>query len=146
MLSDGKPRSRDNAMGEAIMNHRLSIESFVDGLSARALLSAIRRHLAVVLACTLSLSVGAGFYGLGEPRWYRAEGILVIHPVPQRTAEIQELPDPNPDGNYIQSEVDILTSRSVIEPVVQSLRLWDALEFRDPQGWSWQLVEARLGA
>src|SRR5215469_14085516 len=108
------------------MNHRMSIESLVDGLSARALLSAIRRHLAVVLACTLSLSVGGGFYALGLPRWYQAEVILVIHAVPQRTAEIQELPDPNPDSNYIQSEVDILKSRSVIEPVVQSLRLWDA--------------------
>src|SRR5262249_46580375 len=62
-------------------------------------------------------------------------------------AEIQELPDPSPDINFIQSEVDILKSRSVIEPVVRSLRLWDAPEFQKmvhPYAWNWQLVESRL--
>ncbi len=124
------------------------VESFEDAFSARALLSSIRRHLAVVLACTLSLCIVGALVGLGLPAWYQAEGVLVIRAVPQRTAEIQELPDPVPDANFIQSEVDILKSRSVIEPVVRSLRLWEAPEFQPteyPKGWTWQLVEARLG-
>jgi len=119
-----------------------------DGLSARMLLSSIRRHPAIVLAFTLSLCTAGALVGLGLPSWYQAEGVLVIRAVPQRsTAEIQELPDPNPDTNFIQSEVDILKSQSVIEPVVNSLRLWEAPEFQPveyPKGWTPQIVEARL--
>ena len=121
---------------------------FEDGLSARALLSSIRRHPAIVLAFTLSLCAAGALVGLGLPAWYQAEGVLVIHARPQRMAEIQELPDPSPDVNFILSEADILQSRSVIEPVVRSLRLWEAPEFQKteyPKGWSWQIVEARLG-
>jgi uncharacterized protein involved in exopolysaccharide biosynthesis/Mrp family chromosome partitioning ATPase len=127
------------------VNDSPRIESFEDGLSARALLSSIRRHLFLVLAFTLSLCVAGYLYGQGLPAWYQAEGVLVVHVQPQRTAEIQELPDPVPDLNVIQSETDILRSRLVIEPVVRSLRLWEVPEFKDPQGWSWQIVEARLG-
>ena len=132
------------------MNNVVAIESIEDGLSARALLSSIRRHLAVVLVATLLLSVAGALVSLGLPAWYKAEGSLVIRAVPQRTAQIQELPDPAPDVNFLQSEVDILTSRSVIEPVVRSLRLWDAPEFQPraspyPYGWTWELLEARLG-
>ena len=128
----------------------LSVESIEDGLSARALLSSIRRHLAVVLVTTVSLCVAGALVGLGLPAWYKAEGVLVIRAAQQRTAEIQELPDPAPDLNFLQSEVDILKSRSVIEPVVRSFRLWDATEYQPPAspypyGWTWQLVEARLG-
>src|SRR5216683_3003815 len=143
---------RANAREEAMMGNGLSIrdlsQPFEDGLSARALLSSIRRHWAMVLALTLLLCAAGALIGLGLPAWYKAEGVLVIRAVPQRTAEIQELPDPSPDVHFIQSEVDILKSRSVIEPVVRSLRLWEAPEFQKmelPQGWSWQLVEARLG-
>ena len=121
-------------------------QRFEDGLSARALLSSIRRHLAIVLAFTLSLCAAGYLYGLGLPAWYQAEGVLVIHAQPRRTAEIQELPDPSLDLNGIQSELDILKSRLVIEPVVRSLKLWEAPEFRNPQGWNWQLAKARLGA
>jgi polysaccharide biosynthesis transport protein len=119
-----------------------------DGLSARALLSSIRRHLVIVLAFTSSLCAAGTLVGLGLPAWFKADGVLVIHARPQRMAELQELPDPAPDVNVIQSEVDILQSRSVIEPVVRSLRLWEAPEFQKteyPQGWNWQIVEARLG-
>jgi succinoglycan biosynthesis transport protein ExoP len=132
------------------MNNVVSVESLEDGLSARALLASIRRHLGVVLTATLSLCVAGALFGLGLPAWYKAEGVLVIRAVPQRTAEIQELPDPAPDLNLLQSEADILRSRSVIEPVVRSLRLWDSPEFQPsatpyPYGWTWQLTEARLG-
>jgi len=112
------------------------------------LLLSIRRHLVVVLAFTLSLCAAGALVGLGLPAWYQAEGVLVLRAVPRSAAEIQELPDPFLDINFIQSEVDILKSRSVIEPVVRSLRLWEAPEFQKteyPKGWNWQLVEARLG-
>src|SRR6516162_342985 len=121
---------------------------FEDGLSAQALLSSMRRHLALVVAFTLSLCAAGAFIGLGLPSWYQAEGVVVIRAVPRSTAEIQELPDPSPDLNFIQSEADILQSRSVIEPVVRSLRLWEAPEFQKmeyPKGWNWQIVESRLG-
>ena len=123
-------------------------QRFEDGLSARTLLSSIRRHLAIVLAFTLSLCAAGALVGLGLPAWYQAEGVLVIHARPQRIAELQELPDPFPDSPAILSEVDILQSRSVIEPVVRSLSLWEAPEFQKmeyPKGWNWQIVEARLG-
>ena len=118
-----------------------------DGLSARALLSSIRRHLAMVLGFTLALCVMGALVGLGLPAWFKAEGVIVIHARQQRIAEFQELPDPSPDSSFIQSEVDILQSRSVIEPVVRSLRLWEAPEFQEmkyPKGWSRQAVEERL--
>src|SRR5712671_3555789 len=120
-----------------------------DGLSARAMLSSIRRHPAMVLAFTLSLCIAGALVGLGLPAWFKAEGVVVIHSRPPRMTDFQELPDPSPDLNngVIQSEVDILQSRSVIEPVVRSLRLWEAPEFQKmdyPQGWSWQTVEGRL--
>jgi polysaccharide biosynthesis transport protein len=133
-----------------MMNNVVSVESIEDGLSARALLASIRRHRVMVLAATVSLCIAGALVGLGLPAWYKAEGVLVIRAMPQRTEEIQELPDPAPSVNFLQSEVDILKSRSVIEPVVRSLRLWDAPEFQPPaspypNGWTWQLVEARLG-
>jgi uncharacterized protein involved in exopolysaccharide biosynthesis/Mrp family chromosome partitioning ATPase len=134
-------------MGVGVSIRDLS-QGFEDGLSARALLSSIRRHLVIVLAFALSLCAAGALVGLGLPAWYQAEGVLVIRAVPQRMAEIQELPDPAPDTSFIQSEVDIVKSRSVIEPVVRSLRLWDAPEFQKmeyPKGWTWQIVEARLG-
>jgi uncharacterized protein involved in exopolysaccharide biosynthesis len=59
------------------------------------LLSSIRRHRAILLAFTLSLCAAGALVGLGLPAWYKAEGVLVIRAVPQRTAEIQELPDPD---------------------------------------------------
>src|SRR5216684_5208893 len=134
-------------MGDGLLVSDLS-QRFEDGLSARAILSSIRRHLAMVLAFTLSLCIAGALVGLGLPAWFKAEGVVVIHSRPQRMADLQELPDPSPDLNVIQSEVDILQSRSVIEPVVRSLRLWEAPEFEKmeyPKDWSWQNVEARLG-
>jgi capsular exopolysaccharide synthesis family protein len=134
-------------MSDALSHGNLD-QPFEDGLTARALLSCIRRHLLLVLGFTLSLCVAGTLVGLGLPAWYKAEGVLVIRALPQRSAEFQELPDPAPDINFIQSEVDILKSRSVIEPVVRSLRLWEATEFQQteyPHGWNWQLVGARLG-
>jgi succinoglycan biosynthesis transport protein ExoP len=118
-----------------------------DGLSARALLSSIRRHLVIVIVFTVSLCTVGALIGLGLPAWYQAEGVLVIHARPQRSAELQELPDPAADLTVIQSEVDLLQSRSVIEPVVRQYRLWEAPEFQRqdyPKGWTWQTVKARL--
>jgi polysaccharide biosynthesis transport protein len=121
---------------------------FEDGLSARALLASIRRHLAIVVVFTLSLGAAGVLIALGLPAWFQAEGVLVIPAAPQRIAELQELPDASPDQDSIQSQVDILESHSVIEPVVRQLRLWEAPEFQPmehPYGWSWSTVEARLG-
>ena len=121
---------------------------FEDGLSARALLASIRRHLAIVVVFTLSLGAAGALIGLGLPAWFQAEGVLVIPAAPQRIAELQELPDASPDQYSIQSQADILESRSVIEPVVRQLRLWEAPEFQPtehPYRWSWSTVEARLG-
>jgi succinoglycan biosynthesis transport protein ExoP len=123
-------------------------QPFEDGLSARALFSSIRRHLALVVAFTLLLSIAGTLVGLGLPATFQAEGVVVIPSRPQRMTDLQELPDSSPDLYAIQSQVDILKSRSVIEPVVRSLRLWEAPEFQGteyPKGWKWQTVEARLG-
>jgi succinoglycan biosynthesis transport protein ExoP len=141
-----------NSRDEAMMADGLFASDpgrpFEDGLSARALLSSIRRHLLMVLAFTLLLCTAGAVVGLGLPAWFQAEGVVVIHARPQRMAELQELPDPTPDVYVISSEADILKSRSVIEPVVRSLRLWNAPEFQKmehPRGWNWETVEARLG-
>ncbi|HEX4210176.1 MAG TPA: hypothetical protein VHY56_07285, partial [Candidatus Binataceae bacterium] len=119
-----------------------------DGLSARALLSSIRRHLVIVIVFTVSLCAVGWLIGLGLPAWYKAEGVLVIHARPQPlAAELQELPDPGADLSVMQSEVDILISRSVSEPVVRLFRLWEAPEFQKmdyPSGWTWQTAKARL--
>src|SRR5260370_4710595 len=133
-------------MGDGLLAGDLS-QPAADGLSARALLSSIRRHLVIVLAFTLLLCAVGWLIGLGLPAWYKAEGVLVIHARPQRLAELQELPDPAAEISVIQSEVDILLSRSVIEPVVRYYRMWDAPEFQKmdyPNGWTWQMAEARL--
>jgi polysaccharide biosynthesis transport protein len=133
-------------MGDGLLAGDLS-QPAADGLSARVLLSSIRRHLVIVIAFTLSLSAAGALIGLGLPAWYQAEGVLVIHARPQRSAELQELPDPGAEVSVIQSEVDILQSRSVIEPVVRSFRLWEAPEFQKqdyPKGWTWQTAKARL--
>jgi uncharacterized protein involved in exopolysaccharide biosynthesis/Mrp family chromosome partitioning ATPase len=134
-------------MGDGVLVGDLS-RPFEDGLSARMLLSSIRRHLTMVLAFTVSLCIAGALIGLGLPAWFQAQGIVVIHSRPHRMADLQELPDPAPDLNVIQSEVDILKSRSVIEPVVRSLRLWEAPEFQKteyPKGWNWPTVRMRVG-
>src|SRR5712692_5654646 len=122
-------------------------QGFNDGLSARALLSSIRRHLRVVLTLSLSLCAAGALIGLGLPPWFQAGTVLIIHARPQRMTDVQELPDPVPDIPIVRSETDVLRSRSVIEPVVRSLGLWRLPEFQDmeyPGGWSWQNVEVRL--
>jgi uncharacterized protein involved in exopolysaccharide biosynthesis/Mrp family chromosome partitioning ATPase len=119
----------------------------LDGLSARALFSSMRRHLPLVLAFTFMLCAAGLLIGLGLPAWFEADGVVVIHARPQRMAELQELPDATPDLYVIQSEADILQSRSVIEPVVRSLRLWEAPEFQKmeyPKGWNPKFVEMHL--
>src|SRR5438270_8483978 len=115
-----------------------------NALSARALLSSIRRHLALVAALMLSLAAIGGIFGLGLPAWFQAESVLIVNARPQRIAEVQELPDPVPDLAVMRSEVDMLQSRSVIEPVVRSLELWRIPEFQEreyPGGWTWQNVQ-----
>src|SRR6516165_8295590 len=95
-----------------------------DGLSVRALLASIRRHLGVVLVLFLSFCAAGAVIGLGLPPWVQAEAVLVIH-----------------------CEVDVLQSRSVIEPVVRSLALWEQPEFQKreyPGGWTWEALETRL--
>lgn len=115
-----------------------------DGLSARMLLSSIRRHLLLVVSFTLVLGAVGYLIALGQPTWYQAEGVMVIRAQSPRTAAIEELPDPSPDGAVIQSELDILKSKLVIEPVVRALELWDAPEYEYAQGWSWPIAKARL--
>src|SRR5436305_2106677 len=83
------------------------------GLSARALLSSIRRHPVLVAALTGFLAVMGGVFGLGLPAWFQAESVLIVNARPQRIAEVQELPDPVPDLAVMRSEVDMLQSRSV---------------------------------
>ncbi|MBV8337114.1 MAG: hypothetical protein JO358_17100 [Alphaproteobacteria bacterium] len=134
-------------MGDGLVAGDFS-QPTAEGLSARVLIASIRRHFVIVLLCALLLCLAGALLGLGLPAWYQAEGVLVINARPQRTAELQELPDPVLDTSVIQSEVDTLQSRSVIEPVVRSLKLWEAPEFQKtdyPKGWSWETVQARLG-
>ena len=134
-------------MGDGLLAGDLN-QPAADGLSARVLLSSIRRHLVIVIVFTLLLCAVGWLIGLGLPAWYKAEGVLVIHARPQRLAELQELPDPAAEISVIQSEVDILLSRSVIEPVVGYFRMWEAPEFQPmdyPNGWTWQTAQARLG-
>jgi uncharacterized protein involved in exopolysaccharide biosynthesis/MinD-like ATPase involved in chromosome partitioning or flagellar assembly len=119
-----------------------------DGLSARALLSSIRRHLGVVVGLSLSLCAAGAAIGLGLPPWFQADAVLVIHSSPPRVSDVQEvLADPLPDLPVIRSEVDVLGSRSVIEPVVRSQALWRLPEFQKnalPKGWTWEALETRL--
>jgi len=118
-----------------------------DGLSARALLSSIRRHPVLVAALALSLAVVGGVFGLGLPAWFQAGSVLIVNARPQRIAEVQEMPDPAPDLAVMRSEVDMLQSRSVIEPVVRSLELWRIPEFQEreyPGGWTWQNVQVHF--
>jgi succinoglycan biosynthesis transport protein ExoP len=117
------------------------------GLSARVLLSSIRRHPLLISLLALLAAAAGAFVGLGLPAWFQAESVLIIHARPQRIAEFQELPDPVPDLPVMRSEVDVLQSRSVIEPVVRSLKLWQIPEFQQreyPSGWSWQNFERRF--
>jgi polysaccharide biosynthesis transport protein len=141
-------------MDEAIMSEAIRLlpgeisQPLEDGLSARALLLSIRRHWRLVLCLTLALTIAGALIGLGLPAWYKAEAVVVINSRPHRSADLQELPDPtSPELAVIVSETDIIQSRSVIEPVVRSFKLWEAPEFQKreyPGGWSWQTGEARL--
>ena len=74
-------------MGDGLSIRDLG-QRFEDGLSARMLLSSIRRHLVVVLAFTLSLCAAGALIGLGLPAWFQAEGVVVIRAVPQRQFQI----------------------------------------------------------
>ena len=111
------------------------------GLSARAALTCILRHLAVVLVPVLLLSALGAVIGLGLPTRLQAETVLVIHSRPHRVSDVQEvLPDPSPDSPVIRSEADVLQSRSVIEQVVRGLALWQLPEYQKralPGGWTW---------
>jgi polysaccharide biosynthesis transport protein len=135
----GEPQARDDDV---------VIQGTSDPFSPRVLLLCIRRHLGVVLALPLSLCAAGAVIGLGLPPWFQAEGVLVIHAQPQRVSDVQEvLSDPLPDLYVIRSEADVLQSRSVIEPVVRSLALWQVPEFQRstfPGGWTWEALEARL--
>src|SRR5215813_7833796 len=70
---------------------------FEDGLSARALLSSIRRHWVLVSTLSLLLCAVGAVVGLGLPSWFQAETVLIINARPQRIADVQEQPDPIPD-------------------------------------------------
>src|SRR5438132_2959021 len=147
-------RARSRGTGEAHMIDQAQFPyrdvgpEMDDGLSARALLLSIRRHLGVVLVLALSLCAVGAVIGLGLPPRFQAEATLVVHSRPLRVSDVQEvLGNPLPDIFVIRSEVDVLQSRSVIEPVVRSLALWELPEFQAsalPGGWTWDAFERRL--
>lgn len=133
--------------GEPQLAFRDADDGSGHGLSARALLSSMRRHLRLVATLSVLFCAAGAFVGLGLPAWFQAESVLIVHARPQRIAEVQELPDPVPDLPVMRSEVDVLQSRSVIEPVVRSLKLWRMPEFQKreyPGGWAWQNLDERV--
>jgi polysaccharide biosynthesis transport protein len=121
-----------------------------DGLSARALLKSLRRHRLVVGTLVILFGLAGAAVGLGLPPRYKATGELVIYAQPPRVADVQEvLPDQEGTMEAIQSQADVLSSRSVIEQVVRSLALWRYPEFQwhqdaYPGEWSLQTLEANL--
>lgn len=115
------------------------------GLTARTLLSSIRQHLAVVVVICLSLGTAGAILGLGLPARSQAEAVLIVHLQPQRISDLREVP-PDPLA-VVRTEVDVLQSRLVIEPVVRSLSLWRLPEFRKskyPGGWRRENLETNL--
>ena len=118
-----------------------------DGLSARALLSSIRRHL----------RIGGGLHAVAVRRG-RLCRPRAAHLVPSGSGSDHSRAAathggcPRAAGSgarspAMRSEVDMLQSRSVIEPVVRSLGLWRMPEFQPreyPGGWRWQNLEERL--
>jgi hypothetical protein len=86
--------------------------------------------------------------GPGLPPRFQAEAVLIIHSRPQRISDIPEvLPDPVPDIPVIRSKS--IRSNPVGDRAGRALTgIGGYRNFRSrvPGGWSWQTLQARLGA
>jgi polysaccharide biosynthesis transport protein len=85
-----------------------------------------RRYLIIVTCLLLSLAFGA-LYLLIAPKNYTAYAVMMIE---TRKSPLQSLPgDAPPDAAWIESQIQILKSRSVAADVVKRLQLAEDPEF-----------------
>jgi polysaccharide biosynthesis transport protein len=85
-----------------------------------------RRYLTIVTCLLLSLAFGT-LYLLITPKNYTASAVMMIE---TRKSPLQSLPgDKPPDLAWIESQIQILKSRSVVADVVKRLQLAEDPEF-----------------
>src|SRR3974377_1869611 len=81
-----------------------------------------RRYLTIVTCLLLSLAFGT-LYLLITPKNYTASAVMMIE---TRRSPLQSLPGAEPpDASWIESQIEILKSRSVAAYVVKRLQLAD---------------------
>lgn len=124
------------------MDETQNIEGEGQGaFSLERALFAVRRHARLILA----LSVGAFFLSAGValllPERYDASAVVQIDPRKKSISNLQGvISELNADAATVESEVEIIRSRSVTLKVIELLDLRNDPEFSKPSRWR-QLLE-----
>lgn len=99
----------------------------------------LRRNAALVLGITFALTLLALLLAFVLPPRFRSEAVVLVDSKRQQVPDLQALmTNAAPDNFAVRSEIDIITSRAIIDRVIDSLGLMANPDFNPSlQGMSW---------
>lgn len=104
-----------------------------DALDSRKLWRTLWRQKGMILGLLLLGTTVAAVYALNMTPSYRSVTTLVIDPKGNQAISFQQTPDmPDPNGDYLQTQIGLIQSREVAERAVRELDLSHHIEL-DPR-------------
>ena len=95
-----------------------------DALDSRKLWRTLWRRRGMILGVFVVCTAAATIYALSMTPTYRSVATLVIEPKGNQVISFQQTPDrPDPNGDYLQTQMGLIQSREVAERAVRELDL-----------------------
>ena len=115
------------------------------GLSIGDMLSIVLRHLLLVIVLTVVLGAMAAGFSLTLPNRYEAIAVVQLDPRVKKVTNIEGvLSDLKADNATVESEVEIIRSRTIALRVIETLKLRADNELTGTGGWRGWLVKLGL--
>jgi succinoglycan biosynthesis transport protein ExoP len=96
-----------------------------------------RQYLVIIFATMLALAASAIYLQITPPTYTAQVKVLFGNPKAQFIQQQSVLAEPPTDISQIESQIQILTSKSIAAAVINQLKLADDPEFKEP-GRSWR--------
>jgi succinoglycan biosynthesis transport protein ExoP len=96
-----------------------------------------RQYLVIIFATMLALAASAIYLQITPPTYTAQVKVLFGNPKAQFIQQQSVLAEPPTDVSQIESQIQILTSKSIAAAVINQLKLADDPEFKEP-GRSWR--------
>jgi capsular exopolysaccharide synthesis family protein len=103
-----------------------------EGLSLDQIRSVFRRHLSLILTVVVVGTALAVLIGSKLTPKYTATAAVVIDSTDARLLDVIDQARGAPENSMVETEIELITSSSLIGRVMADLKLFDDLEFRPP--------------